>query len=664
MDGCGHRGCAVVHFPAPVKLASYRGAHYARPGSNAEIRMSGIAAIIRFDGKPVAKDEIARLTGAMAYRGADGIAHHLAGSAALGHCMLRTTAESMSETQPLANEDASVVLVFDGFLSHPLELREELLARGTRLRDRTDAELVLRAYETWGEDCPRHIDGEFAFLLWDERRRTTFCAKDVAGMRPLHYHRDARRLIVASDIAGVVAAGDFDLAINRGMAAEHLANEWHSLDETIWANVMRVPPASSMSVDASRTRIARYWEPSSARRRGSDDDVAEEYREMLADCVRRASRTHAPLACDLSGGLDSSAIFALAHRELGAGRLLAPSIDAYSYEFDAGRPENEIEYARAVADWVGAGTTAIRPFLPELDWFAERGRADRDIAPYPNVAMMVGVGDAIVANGSRVSLNGEGGDEFLVGHPFHYNEHFHDRDWRGFARSLRTDLAALGLTETGRLLWRYGLSPLAPMRLRHWRRTRRDRVPRGWHSQPYRWLPDDMQQALRERRAQSYLRQDAYRNKATSFAYMRGVVQDGFTTYAHDYASRMSARIGYERRSPMYARAFIEFAFALNSEQRIRGGRPKEVHVRALTGLLPPKVLSRTEKVDFVFPYDRLLDTACARMLDTIPHCSMELAGAETIDALCHDYRNRPSAFVPRHEIWTLYSLGNLHGVM
>ena len=159
--------------------------------------MSGIAAIIRFDGGPVARADIERMTAAMDYRGTDGIAHWTADQAALGHCMLRTTAESLEESQPLANEDASLVLVLDGFIANYEELRRDLLARGARLRDRSEAELVLRAYEAWGEDCPVHIDGEYSFLVWNARRRQVFCARDHAGMRPLHYHWDGRRLIVA-----------------------------------------------------------------------------------------------------------------------------------------------------------------------------------------------------------------------------------------------------------------------------------------------------------------------------------------------------------------------------------------------------------------------------------------------------------------------------------
>jgi asparagine synthase (glutamine-hydrolysing) len=124
--------------------------------------MSGIAAVLRFDSRPVEPDMIGRMTEAIAYRGPDGIAHWTGEGAALGHCMFRTTAESLEEAQPLADETGRFHLVMDGWLANPDELRTELEARGVRLRGRSDAELVLRAWQTWREACCDHIDGEFA----------------------------------------------------------------------------------------------------------------------------------------------------------------------------------------------------------------------------------------------------------------------------------------------------------------------------------------------------------------------------------------------------------------------------------------------------------------------------------------------------------------------
>lgn len=167
--------------------------------------MSGIAGIVRFDGAPVEPGLIESMTAAIAHRGPDGIAHWTRGPVALGHCMLRTTPESLEETQPLANEDGSLVLVMDGRVDNWEELRAELLRRGAVLRTRADAELVLRAYEAWGRDCVAHLDGDFALAIWDARHRRLFCARDRLGHKPFHYHWDGATLAFASELHPILA---------------------------------------------------------------------------------------------------------------------------------------------------------------------------------------------------------------------------------------------------------------------------------------------------------------------------------------------------------------------------------------------------------------------------------------------------------------------------
>jgi asparagine synthase (glutamine-hydrolysing) len=121
------------------------------------------------------------MTSAMAYRGPDGIHHWVKGSVALGHCMLRTTPESLEEQQPLANEDESLVLVMDGRLDNREELQRAFRAHGINLRGQTDAELVLAAYQLWGEDSPNHLLGDFAYAVWDARRQACSARGTISG---------------------------------------------------------------------------------------------------------------------------------------------------------------------------------------------------------------------------------------------------------------------------------------------------------------------------------------------------------------------------------------------------------------------------------------------------------------------------------------------------
>ena len=625
--------------------------------------MSGFAAIFRFDGAPADTAVLAAMTGAIAYRGPDGVRQWAEGPTAIAHLLLHTTAESLEAPQPLANEDATVVVAMDGWLANPEELRNELLARGTPLRTRADAELVLRAFETWGEDCPRHIDGEYAFVVWDARRREAFCAKDHAGMRPLHYHWDGKRLLVASDIAGVLAAGDFEQRPNPGMIAEHLANLWYSQDETLWEGVSRLPGAHTMRIERSGVRLRRHWLPSpdAVIRYADDRDYQAHYRELLTDCVRRASRTHRPLACEVSGGLDSSAIFAVAHRLKSEGRLLAPALEGYTYYFGEGADPDvdEIGYARAVASHLGVELREIAPFMPDPSWFIARGKADRDMPIYPNAAMAVNIGRALTADGSRVALNGEGGDEFLTSYPFDYAEHLSERDWRSLGHSLRDDSAAFGPVRALDMLYRFGIGPLLPAWLR--RLQRHFRKPSKAEHPGLALLTTPLREAL-ERRRKAATPPPAIADMRPHPRLLTMTAEGGFTTYAHDFAARASARRGYELRSPLYDRRLIEFACALPTRQVRRGERQKHIHVAALTGFLPEVVCNRTSKATFNLPFVVQLDKAADSVLAPLLQCGMDWIDPVRLKQLRCRAGRMPVIERPIYELWAAFGCGALFG--
>lgn len=230
--------------------------------------MSGIAGIIHFDGRPVEPGQVEAMTAAMHYRGPDGINHWRRGHVALGQCMLRTTPESLEETQPLTNEDQSLVLVMDGRVDNWEELRRELLGKGAVLRTRADAELVLRAYEVWGRDCLSHIEGDFALVIWDARKQEAFCARDRVGNKPFHYHWSGDTLVFSSEVHPILDLPWVARQFNKGLMAECLGAEWLSREETFWQGVLRLIQAFRMTVSSSGPRLDEYWS------RGLDDKLA------------------------------------------------------------------------------------------------------------------------------------------------------------------------------------------------------------------------------------------------------------------------------------------------------------------------------------------------------------------------------------------------------
>ena len=624
--------------------------------------MSGIAAVIRFDGGAVEPGTVERMTAAMDYRGPDGFAHWQRGSIALGHCMMHTTTESLEEVQPLCNEDTSLVLVMDGWLSNWEELRVDLLSRGAQLRTRSDAELVLRAYEIWGDDCPKHIDGEFAFLIWDARRQEAYCARDHAGLRALNYHWDGKRLVVASDIVGVLAVPDVPQVMNRGFIAELITFEIHSRTETVWQGVMRSLPARWMRFGCDGEKSGSYWAPplEVSIRYKTDEEYFEHYRTLFADCVRRNSRSHLPIACDVSGGHDSSAIFCMAHALRREGRLPAPQIRGYTYLSEAGSAGDEIEYARAVGAHVGEVLQEVPPFMPELEWFIQRGRDDRDAAPNPNMAMAISVGEALTTDGCRVSLNGEGGDEWLTGRRWYYNEHLRSNDWGAFGASLRADMANFGLFQTASWALRFGLAPYLPRKLL----DIRHKLMSGKRLRNYPaafWLSSDLRNIWNDRRK----KQDHFAFHGIANLPQRAMFMDlnnAFPQLVHERMVRQRARGGYDARFPLYTRAFIAFAFSTPEWTRLRSNTPKFVHLASLGALIPELVANRRSKAEFSLAFTRHLDKLKKLLVEELP-----LNGNGNLDSLgmarLYDfYIKAPYGEKPIWDLWGIFSCEGVFG--
>jgi asparagine synthase (glutamine-hydrolysing) len=625
--------------------------------------MSGIAAVIRFDGGPVEPGTVEAMTAAMHYRGVDGIAHWSDGQAALGHCMLHTTAESLEEKQPLASEDGNRVLVFHGWLSNPEEVRSDLLARGVRLRDRSDAELVLRAYEVWGDDCPQRIDGEFAFLVWDKVRQEAFLARDHMGLTSLHYCWDGKRLVVATDIVGVLAVPGIEAVPNRGKIAEYIICEFTEAEETIWQGVMNAPPAHWMRFGRSGVRRGKYWQPplEITIRYPRDEDYFEHYRELLADCVRRASRTHLPLACDVSGGLDSSAIFAMAHDLSRKDRLLAPEVKGYTYLFEdaLGTPADEIEFARAVARHVQASVREVAPFLPETEWFTKRGKLDRDFCGYPNGAMAVSIGEALISDGCRVTLNGEGGDNWLCASPFYMSELIDDRNWNVLFEEFRHSVERTGLWSAAWNLFRFGLAHRLPTFLLNARRTTLQRL-----KQPAARRKDGLSEELGrllDRRKYLGHFNETKRVRNISRRVQQMSLSDPYSNAVRGLTPRLLARLGCTMRSPMQARSFIEFAFATPERIRFRSGINKYAHRRAMRDLLPPLVANRISKAHFAITAERhFMGANSQSIMQALENDQNGFLDSKVAAHLLEQYRKNPHHHGLIWPLWGMVAIGSL----
>jgi asparagine synthase (glutamine-hydrolysing) len=372
--------------------------------------MCGIAGLVDVTGRPATADLVRAMTAVQQHRGPDGEAIVCRGPVGLGHRRLAII-DLATGDQPMANDDGSIWIVFNGEIYNFRELRRELEARGARFRTNSDTEVILRAYEAEGPACVGRLRGMFAFAILDERARCVFLARDRVGIKPLVYHWDGRRLLFASELKGILQDRRVPRQLDAHALGEYLTHLYVPAPRTIFTAVRKLPPACSLrlSLDGGEPVIARYWKLAFA----PDRHVTEsEWLERLRDQLREAVRCHlvsdVPLGAFLSGGVDSSSVVAFMAQASSA-PIRTFSIGFAEQDFD------ELQFARQVARRYGTDhyELVVKPsaleVLPQLAWHFDEPFADSSSIPTYYLAKMT-------REHVTVALSGDGGDENFAGY--------------------------------------------------------------------------------------------------------------------------------------------------------------------------------------------------------------------------------------------------------
>jgi asparagine synthase (glutamine-hydrolysing) len=372
--------------------------------------MCGIAGILRCDGAAPGPELLRAMTTAIAHRGPDGDGFFRDGPVGLGHRRLAII-DLVTGDQPMASDDGSLVLIFNGEIYNFRELRLELEARGAAFRTTSDTEVILHAYEAWGVDCLPRLRGMFAFALWDKTRRRLFLARDRVGIKPLVYAWDGRRLLFGSEIKALLEDPELPRELDWEALRDFLTLHYIPSPRTIFRSIRKLPPASYLLLDLDRPEpeIRRYWdlrfEPDD---RPSEADWLEGLRWHLSDAVRSHLVSDVPIGAFLSGGVDSSTVVALMAQAT-AGRVRTFSIGFDDSDFD------ELEHARAVAQRYETQhfEYVVKPnaldTLPRLAWQFDEPFADSSALPTYYVSK-------ITREHVTVALSGDGGDENFLGY--------------------------------------------------------------------------------------------------------------------------------------------------------------------------------------------------------------------------------------------------------
>ncbi len=566
--------------------------------------MSGILALWNLDGRPIDRRLLRRLTDVVAHRGPDGTglwigeAAGAPGSVALGHRMLHSTQESLLEQQPLLDESSRLCLTLDGRVDNRGELKARLRSKGIDLRTDTDAELVLRAYDCWGEDCPKHILGDFAFAIWDERDQRLFCARDHEGAKPFYYYADARCFLCASELRQLLAHPTVRREPNEGMIGEYLACSITSLEETLYRGIFRLPPAHTLSVRPGCLQKARYWDldPSQEVRYGTDEAYAEHFFHLFRDAVRCRLRSHGPIGAELSGGLDSSSVVGMAQALFRGGTVSVPGFETFSLAFP-GQDCDERAYQEDVTRLWDVKAFFVAPNNPHPRVIQQIDQ-HMDFPDYPNHSMFDPLLSAANARGIRVSLTGLGGDDWLGGGFPPYADLLREGRLSALFREVRQDMGEAAFSS----ILKQTFAPLLPRLVHHaysWV-FRRGGIP-PWIDADFArrvHLVERLRARLDEQPFRSYVQRDRFL-----------LYRSGEQVHSCEMAERLSSRFGLESRHPFNDRRLMEFAIALPQEQRRRGAHSKFVLRQAMQSLLPETVRQRLTKAEFSHTFAQAFET-------------------------------------------------------
>ena len=567
--------------------------------------MCGIVGVMDLKGsRAIARELVLRMNETQLHRGPDEGSVHLEPGLGLGHRRLSIIDLSTGQ-QPLYNEDGSVVVIFNGEIYNYQTLIPELTALGHVFRTKSDTEVIVHAWEQWGEECVTRFRGMFAFALWDRNRETLFLARDRLGVKPLHYAQLADGLLVfGSELKSLAAHPAFRRELDPFAIDEYFALGYVPEPRTIYAGAKKLAPGHTLAIRRGRPlpEPREYWDVRFTLDNPiSERDAQAELVERLAESVRLRMIAEVPLGAFLSGGVDSSAVVAMMAR-VSAEPVNTCSISFSDPAFDESRFAEQIAQRYRTRHFMDRVESDDFGLIDVLARTYDEPYADSSALPTYRVCQLA-------RRRVTVALSGDGGDESFAGYR-RYRFHAMEERLRG-ALPFALRRPTFGLL--GRVYPKADWAPQVFRAKTTFQALARTSVDAYFHSVSH--LSDEMRGGLYSNafKAQlgGYSAAEVFRRHAaragTDDALALVQYLDLKTYLVGDIntkVDRASMAHSLEVREPLMDHPLVEWLASLPSSLKVRGGEGKHLLKKAMEPYLPNEILYR-RKMGFAVPLAR-----------------------------------------------------------
>lgn len=652
--------------------------------------MSGISGIYRRNQQLVDDSVLRNMLSILTHRGPDGADLWCSGSVGLCHRMLWSTPESLKEQLPA--EQGGLTITADARIDNRDELIQTLHLDNTQEHTITDSDLILSAYQTWDEDCPEHLLGDFAFAIWDSRQQKLFCARDHFGVKPFYYYSADSCFVFATEIKGIFCVPEVPRQLNEARVGDYLSSMFDDVASTSYEEIFRLPPAHTLVVSGDVLRTSQYWALDSNRELppASNEEYASQFREIFRQAVDCRLRSAYAIGTTLSGGLDSSSITCTA-RDLLAAKNREP-LHTFSAVFS--HPDGSDELANCderkhIEPLLAQGGleshyvqgNKLTPFerMDDMLWHQDEAFCA------PNWFMTWALYGEIRRQDVRIVLSGYDGDTTVSDGYGYLSELAQAGYWLALFKEVKR-LAIVFSSSPQQLFWqyfhRYGIQPLIERYriFRVVRRSARKAARKTMHifrpaetklpapaSASVPWSPF-LSSKLSERldmtkRYKQWKQTQGHFGLKEKERHYRNVATQGMPPFALETMDKAMAAFGLEPRYPFWDKRLVEFCLALPSNQKLSCGWNRVIMRRAMSNTLPEAVRWRLGKADFSSNLVQGLLKDKKRLASEIARLGAfeQYLDIEAVKATYQRFLATPSRKEAR-QLWTVLSLTSWMG--